>query len=150
MRRNISLAIMLGTVIALSGCGGDRMSEKGFVLPDGDAQAGRQAFIDLRCNHCHTVRGEEIPAGPYEDPPYVRLGGTSTTVKTYGQLATAITSPSRDLISKYLAEKVSEDGESKMSDYNQEMTVQQMADLVRFLQPHYKVIEPKRRMRPHF
>jgi hypothetical protein len=37
-----------------------------------------------------------------------------------------------------------------MSDYNREMTVQQMADLVRFLQPHYKVIAPKRRMRPHF
>ena len=150
MRRNISLVIMLCTVIGVSGCGGDRMSETGFVLPEGDALAGRQAFVDLQCNHCHTVMGEDLPSGPFVDPPYVQLGGSSPRVKTYGQLVTAITSPSRDLVASYLADKVSEDGESNMYDYNRQMTVQQLADLVLFLQPHYKVIAPKRPMRPHF
>jgi len=150
MQRNISLVIMLCAVIGVSGCGGDRMSETGFVLPEGDALAGRQAFVDLQCNHCHTVKGEDLLSGPLADPPYVQLGGSSTSVKTYGQLVTAITSPSRDLVASYLADKVSEDGESNMYDYNRDMTVQQLTDLVRFLQPHYKVIRSNRRVRPHF
>jgi mono/diheme cytochrome c family protein len=126
------------------------MSETGFVLPEGDVDAGRQAFLDLQCNQCHTIKGEDLPLGPLADPPYVELGGLSTTVKTYGQLVTAITSPSRDLAAGYLADKVSEDGESNMYDFNRQMTVQQLTDLVRFLQPHYEVIRPPRTARWHY
>ena len=150
MQRNISLVFLLCAAIGVSGCERDRMSETGFVLPEGDVLAGRQAFLDLQCNQCHTVKGEDLPVIPLADPPYVQLGGSSTRVKTYGQLVTAIISPSRDLVDGYLANDVSEDGESNMYNYNRFMTVQQLTDIVRFLQPHYKVIRPRGPMRPHF
>lgn len=149
MQRNISLVFLLCAVIGVSGCERDWMSETGFVLPEGDVLAGREAFLDLQCNQCHTVKGEVFPVVPLADPPYVQLGGSSTRVKTYGQLVTAIIYPTHDLIDGYLADNVSEDGESNMYNYNRYMTVQQLTDLVRFLQPHYKVIRPRVRMRSH-
>ncbi len=150
MQRNISLVILFCVAIVTSGCERDRMSEIGFVLPEGDLLAGRQAFLDLQCDQCHTVKGEVFPQSPLADSPYVELGGSSTSVKTYGQLVTAITNPSRDLIDGYLEENVSEDGESNMYEYNRYMTVQQLTDIVRFLQPHYEIIRPRRSTRPHF
>jgi len=38
---------------------------------------------------------------------------------------------------------VSEDGESKMYIYNTHMTVQELIDIVMFLQPEYEVIPPQ-------
>jgi hypothetical protein len=38
---------------------------------------------------------------------------------------------------------VSIDGESKMPVYNGFMTVQELIDIVMFLQPHYEVYVPK-------
>lgn len=136
----VSIALLL---TALSGC--DReviMSEKGFRLPDGNEVAGRQAFLDLQCHQCHTLRGTEFPQIHDMDPPYVELGGPVSRVKTYGELVTAIINPSHDLARGYAEEVVSEDGESNMYNYNGYMTVQQLTDIVRFLQPHYEVVTP--------
>jgi hypothetical protein len=38
---------------------------------------------------------------------------------------------------------VSEGGESNMYIYNRYMTVQELVDLVMFLQPHYDVVVPR-------
>jgi hypothetical protein len=38
---------------------------------------------------------------------------------------------------------ISEDGESKMPVYNGVMTVQELIDIVAFLQPQYNVVVPK-------
>jgi mono/diheme cytochrome c family protein len=119
------------------------MSEKGFRLPDGDPVAGRDVFLYMQCNQCHTIRGEELPAIPLADPPYVELGGPVTRVKTYGELVTAIVNPSHKLAPGYAKEVVSEDGKSKMYNYNGFMTVQELTDIVRFLQPHYDVVVPQ-------
>ena len=137
----------LGTIIAvaalLSACDTDKvMSERGFRLPDGDAQAGRETFLYMQCNQCHTIKGEELPIIPGTEP-YVELGGVVTHVKTYGELVTAIVNPSHKLADGYAKDQVSENGISNMYIYNEYMTVQELTDLVRFLQPRYDVAPPR-------
>jgi len=131
---------------ALAACDRDRMSEVGFRLPEGDAAAGRAAFLYMQCNECHTIAGETLPSIPLADEPYVELGGTVSVVKTYGQLVTAIISPSHKLADGYPAELVSKNGQSNMSIYREHMTVQELIDVVRFLQPYYDVKMPDDRL----
>ena len=137
----------LGTIIAiaalLGACDTEKvMSERGFRLPDGDAQAGRETFVYMQCNQCHTIKGEELPIIPGTEP-YVELGGVVTQVKTYGELVTAIVNPSHKLADGYAKDQVSENGVSNMYIYNEYMTVQELTDLVRFLQPRYDVAPPR-------
>lgn len=143
MTRSTKVKILLVSIVALSGCEADRMSEKGFSLPEGDALNGREAFVYMHCHECHTVAGEEFPAVAMADPPFVELGGTVTRVKTYGQLVTAIINPSHKLAPGYPVEIVTTDGESsRMLVYNGYMTVKELIDIVSFLQPHYNVYVP--------
>jgi sulfur-oxidizing protein SoxX len=127
----------------LSGCDRDAMSEKGFSLPEGDPLAGREAFVYMHCNQCHSVVGEELPVIAEADPPFVELGGPVTRVKTYGELVTAIINPSHKLADGYPEDVVSNDGVSKMYVYNGYMTVQELIDIVMFLQPHYDIVVPE-------
>ncbi len=55
---------------------------------------------------------------------------------------TAIINPSHKLATGYAEEVVSDDGVSKMYVYNDHMTVQELIDIVMFLQPHYDVVVP--------
>jgi len=143
MKRFSILTLLLGLVVALGGCDEDRtMSERGFRLPDGDATVGRETFLYMHCNQCHTIAGEELPPIPGFEP-FVELGGAVTRVKTYGELVTAIINPSHKLADGYAEDLVSEDGKSKMYVYNGFMTVQELTDIVMFLQPHYDVIPPE-------
>jgi len=136
------LWLCLLVLIVAVGCGRDMMSERGFALPDGDAVAGRDAFLYMQCNQCHTIAGEDFPPVPgYE--PYVELGGPVSRVKTYGELVTGIINPSHKLAKGYAEEQISEGGESNMYIYNSYMTVQELTDLVMFLQPHYDVVAPR-------
>lgn len=136
------LIIMLGVLCALAalpGCGNNPKSARGFRLPDGDVQKGRQAFLALNCNACHRVEGEELP------PPgafNLTLGGETTNVKTYGELVTSIINPSHVLSEKY-QRQLTEAKESPMPKFNQVMTVEQMIDLVAFLQSHYHLVVPE-------
>jgi hypothetical protein len=84
-----------------------------------------------------------LPVLPGENPPYVELGGPVTQVKTYGQLVTSIINPSHKLATGYAEEVVSEGGESHMYIYNQHMTVQELIDIVMYLQPYYDVVVPE-------
>lgn len=143
MKRYPVLTLILASVLALGGCDEDRtMSERGFRLPDGNAQAGRETFLYMHCNQCHTIQGEELPTIPGFEP-FVELGGSVTRVKTYGELVTAIINPSHKLANGYPEELVSVNGRSKMYNYNGFMTVQELTDIVMFLQPHYDVVPPE-------
>lgn len=130
--------------VMLAGCDRDPMSETGFRLPAGDPAAGRETFLYMQCNQCHTIAGMDLPrVAEVEEPPYVELGGPVTSVKTYGQLVTAIINPSHKLADGYAEELVAnDDGRSKMYVYNRYMTVQELTDLVMFLQPRYDVVVP--------
>lgn len=143
MKRMIVMTILGFSILATGGCGADRMSEKGFSLPDGDAVRGKDAFLYMHCHECHTIAGEDLPRIELADPPFVELGGVVTKVKTYGELVTAIINPSHKLAKGYPLDVVSNDGKSKMPVYNGFMTVQELIDIVMFLQPHYEVYIPQ-------
>lgn len=143
MKRFSMITLLLTCVLVLSGCDEDRtMSERGFRLPDGNAQAGRETFLYMHCNQCHTIKGEELPDIPGFEP-YIELGGPVTRVKTYGELVTAVINPSHKLAQGYPAELVGDEGSSKMYNYNGFMTVQELTDIVMFLQPYYDVVPPE-------
>ena len=143
MKRLSIPTLLLSLVIVLGGCDEDRaMSERGFRLPDGNATAGREAFLYMHCNQCHTIQDEQFATIPGFEP-YVELGGAVTRVKTYGELVTAVINPSHKLADGYPENLVSEDGKSNMYIYNGFMTVQELTDIVMFLQPHYDVVPPE-------
>jgi hypothetical protein len=137
-------AIALLLLLSAAACGGcSRESGVGFRLPDGDAERGRAAYVELRCHSCHHIEGVPIPhAG--EGLADVALGGPTARVKTYGELVTAIINPSHKLSPRYREEQVAANGESLMSYafLNDVMTVQQLIDLVAFLQGTYEVLPP--------
>jgi len=130
-------------ILLLTACGSDPRSPWGFRLPDGDASKGQALFVELQCNACHTIAGLELAAPAYTGPVAVVLGGPVARVKTYGDLVSSVINPSHKLTRNYSAEDISQDGESLMRIYNETMTVQQLIDLVAFLQIQYKVSVPQ-------
>jgi mono/diheme cytochrome c family protein len=140
--QNLTTTLLIAALAAvMAGCYSEPMSQRGFSLPEGDPVQGREAFLYMQCHQCHTLANESLPALPVGDP-YVNLGGEVTRVKTYGELVTSIINPSHDLADGYAERLVSEDGESKMYNYNGYMTVQELIDIVSFLQPYYEVTVP--------
>ena len=135
------LGLLLIAATMMGGCDRDRMSERGFALPAGNAAAGRETFLYMQCNQCHNIHGETLPALPGAEP-FIELGGPVTRVKTYGELVTAIINPSHKLADGYPEDLTATDGESRMYVYNGYMTVQELIDLVAFLQPYYDVVVP--------
>ena len=131
-----------GLLVALAACDPGPTSSRGFRLPDGDVEAGKAAFVALRCNACHTVEGTQLPPPETTGPVEVHLGGKVHRVRTYGELVTAIIHPSFDLARGYPAEEISRDGTSIMPDFDSAMTVRQMVDLVAFLQSTYSEYLP--------
>ena len=142
MKRAITVITLLVVMLALSACEADRMSERGFSLPAGNALAGKDAFVYMHCHECHSVTGEEFPDLARSEPPFVELGGTVTRVKTYGELVTSIINPSHKLAQGYPLDVITVEGQSRMPVYNGYMTVQELIDIVAFLQPHYDVFAP--------
>ena len=135
--------LMLGTAaLWLAACAPGPKSSHGFRLPDGDAGAGKTAFTVLGCVNCHTVQGAEL-VEPEQRGVEVRLGGKVHRVHTYGELVTAVVHPSHDISKAYPTEAVSRDGESLMVDMNDTMTVQQLIDVVAFLQAAYEEYLPE-------
>lgn len=135
------LGLLLIGAAMMGGCDRDRMSERGFALPAGNAAAGRETFLYMQCNQCHSIHGETLPALPGAEP-FIELGGPVTRVKTYGELVTAIINPSHKLADGYPEDLIATDGESRMYVYNGYMTIQELIDLVAFLQPYYDVVVP--------
>jgi L-cysteine S-thiosulfotransferase len=137
MRNAIGLVLLAA---ALTGCG--PKSPLGFNLPDGDIARGQAAFVELRCNSCHEIEGQSIE---YRNgPARVTLGGKTTHIKTYGELVTSIINPSHKIAPRYPEDQVAVNGQSIMSAayLNDVMTVQQLIDLVAFLQSTYEIAPP--------
>ena len=139
----IRLLVICSLVAIFTGCGTGPKSAAGFRLPDGDSAKGEQSFLGLGCHGCHTVEGAELPEPLTVGPVRVALGGQVTRVKTYGELVSSVINPSHRIAPSAGPEGVTEDGESVMRVYNDTMTVQQLIDLVAFLQSHYEVVPPE-------
>ena len=135
--KKLFLCFSLLSAVPLGGCDLRPTSSYGFRLPDGDAAAGCQVFIDKKCSSCHVIDGmEELREGA-DIENTVPIGGMKTTVDTYGQLVTSVINPSHKIARAYRSEAYSEDGVSKMRNYNDELTVSELIDLVAFLQAQY-------------
>ena len=124
------------------GC--ERGQAQGFALPPGDVQRGQATFVELSCHACHEVPGsvERMADTPYPDV-FVRLGGQTTRVKTYGDLVTSIIQPSHRLSRGTDPRTLTDAGESVMPTLNQQMTVTQLVDLTTYLADQYDVWTPR-------
>jgi len=139
--KKMGLPLLAAVVVLLAaGCDLER-SPRGFRLPDGNIDKGKEAFVSLQCNACHSVSGETFPAPASFNIP---LGGETPRIRTYGELVTSIINPSHVISARYRAE-LREVKESPMMNFNDTMTVSQMIDLVAFLQSRYKLIYPDQR-----
>jgi mono/diheme cytochrome c family protein len=139
-----SAAIFIAAVV-LTACAPRPESALGFRLPDGNADRGLQAFTNLQCHACHSVEGLDIEFTG-SGAASVMLGGKVSHVKTYGELVTSIINPSHKIAPRYAQGTVtSDDGESLMSlaYINEIMTVQQLIDVVAFLEARYQVVVPQ-------
>ncbi len=149
-RRTVIGATVLAAILTTA-CAPAATSGLGFTLPAGEPQAGRAAFVRLGCNSCHTVRGSpELRQGVDEPEMTVPLGGTTVRIETYGQLVTSIINPSHRISQRYLDEVVEKGGASRMRNYNEVMTVAELADLVVFLQDQYDVSKPEETVYPPY
>jgi hypothetical protein len=128
--------VVLITVAVFAGCASQ---DQGFTLPAGNAEQGQAAFVKFRCFDCHEVHGVDLPPGEASNQVIVKLGGEVNREKSYAELVTGIINPSHRLASGYDASLVSEEGKSRMTVYNDVMTVTQLIDIVAFLQEHYEL-----------
>ena len=145
MSRSMSVTLLGALLIA--GCAPATQSGRGFTLPDGDVAQGREVFVELQCHACHHVDGVEFPVAEDGTDMAVQLGGKVPRIQTYGELVTSIINPSHKVAKGYVKEEVMKDDEGKVSrmlNYNEVMTVQQLIDLVNSLQSHYELqpLEP--------
>ena len=139
----LGLLIAIVCVVFTVACDTGPKSAAGFRLPDGNADIGKQLFVKLECNSCHTIPDLELPPANQAGPVAVTLGGPVAKVKTYGQLVSSVINPSHKIVRRYPEEDVTLEGESLMPTYNETMTVQQLIDLVAFLQAQYRVTIPQ-------
>lgn len=128
-------------VLVTVGCDRGPKSGRGFALPEGNVEKGKETFQRLNCHVCHTVADIEQLV-PLEGEPEVTvaLGGDVSRVQTYGELVTSVINPSHRFARGYAPEDVqTEEGKSKMTIYNDTMTVSELIDVVAFLQSEYKL-----------
>lgn len=101
-----------------------------FRLPEGDAKAGRRAFVEFECYKCHQVAGESFPQAQ-------GAGGVGPDLSRMGPLhppeyfAEAIINP--DAVLTEGSGFLGPDGKSRMPSYAASMTLQQLMDLVAYL-----------------
>lgn len=118
-------------------------SSRGFELPGGDAARGQEAFVELRCTTCHEVDGleDELPRPTATPVVGVKLGGLAMREPSDGELLTSVINPNAHLYPETEQQNVTSGGESRMANYADVMTVQQMLDLVAFLHDRYRTAE---------
>lgn len=100
----------------------------------GDATAGRQAFLDLKCTACHRVPGEpDFPAPISENLGPALDSRLARSLPSY--LVTAIVSPSHELTNKTSGDVRArlEGTLSPMGDFSRVMTVRQLVDMHAYL-----------------
>lgn len=132
---------LTAATLLLTACDEDLKSGRGLVLPEGNIEAGEQAFVRLHCNDCHVIAGRKDLRTHLEPLMRVALGGQTTHISTYGELVTSIINPTHRVSRHYKQEPYSKEGVSQMRNYNDVMTVTELSDLVAFLQQQYK-LEP--------
>lgn len=120
---------------------------KGFSLPPGDESQGKVAIQKFHCTDCHDIKGLEWTGG--DATVKIPLGGAVSKAKTYGELVTSVINPSHKIASNYEQPVRNPDGSSLMRSYNDVMTVQELVDIVAFLQSVYEIERPTNEFYPY-
>jgi hypothetical protein len=106
-----------------------------FTLPSGDPLAGEAVFVRMKCGACHNVEGRD----------------TGSAGQQAGAVGPDLTRAQAQLPAEFVAERLitadrflphgmfhatysRSDGSSRMGNYNEEMSVKELIDLVAFLQ----------------
>jgi hypothetical protein len=140
----LRVAIFTFVVIGLISCDLGPESPRGFSLPQGNIEDGKRVLIMYQCLACHRLNGLEPPADLVDNPDIsVLLGGESVKIKTYADLLTSVINPSHKFARGYKLDDVQIDRVSKMTNYNDVMTVTELINLVTFLQSNYALIPYK-------
>jgi mono/diheme cytochrome c family protein len=137
MKRRIPYALTLTLALLLSGIALAQKATpakpsvpKGwsFSFPDGDPNTGKQLYVQLECYACHTIKlpKESLAARPGKVGP--ELTGYSVLPKEY--LASSIIKAHTVVAAPGYTVK---DGKAGMGNYNHFLTVQELIDLVAFL-----------------
>ena len=74
--------VLLSLVMLIIGCSQETVANRGFSLPEGDAENGQFVFMELRCIECHTLAGTDLSQEEWrlygERETTVALGGETT------------------------------------------------------------------------
>jgi len=127
----VALVAVFGLACAQSTTDSEDLRATMLLLPEGEPDAGRAAFISLGCAGCHAVAWDsELPA----PLPAVRAPELGLDVAKIGPggLATSIVAPSHKVPDKYRRE--GDGGVSPMRDFTGTMTIRQLTDIVAYLE----------------
>jgi mono/diheme cytochrome c family protein len=105
-----------------------------FTLPQGDPVEGRKSFVESECYKCHEVKGETFPEVAKEDKGVGPELSQMASMHPVEFFAEAIMNP--NVVIDPDAKKkgyLGDDGKSKMPNYNDVLTVKQVADLAAYL-----------------
>lgn len=105
------------------------MSE-GFFIPKGNAAAGREAFVVLKCVTCHTVNGDSSLPAPISANPGPMLRKWKGDVAA-GEIMDAVVSPSHQITGGTSDDMAGE--VSNMGDFADTMTVRQLINITAYL-----------------
>lgn len=105
-----------------------------FTLPKGDPVEGRKVFVELECYKCHEIKGETLPAVAKGDKGVGPELSQMAAMHPIEFFAESIMNPNA-VIDPDAKEKgyLGADGKSKMPNYNDVLTVKQVADLATYL-----------------
>lgn len=121
--------LILALTAVLVGCSTARNQARGFRLAaNGDPDRGKAAFLEFGCTACHEIQGTDLPRATVQP---VLLGGQVMVEPSDGYLVTAIINPA------YHAAAYPAKGHPPMPDFAGRMTVQQLTDIVAYLQLRY-------------
>lgn len=145
LSRILGAALLL---LVLGGC--DRQGEgvRGFVLPAGNVEAGRLAFVSLGCHQCHLVAGVDLPEFVGDNRYEITLGGKVLKVRSYGDLLTAVVNPDHSIERRHshkLSDEERASGKSPMPDLSGQMSVTDLINIIEFLHSRYEERSPEYR-----
>jgi cytochrome c2 len=112
-----------------TGVPGQAVAATEIYLPEGDVNAGRQVFLDFRCNTCHSVPAEGV-GRRVEGELGPELGKTQAA-QSREQIANSIIAPSHAFAEN--GEQWKAGDLSRMGNFNEHLTVRQWMDLVAYL-----------------
>ncbi|MGH7766968.1 MAG: c-type cytochrome [Candidatus Binatia bacterium] len=147
MNRQRWIIALLAAMSLAAACSKEESSEEGkkqesdagvpanwkFRLPQGDPAAGRTVFVEMECYKCHPIKGENFPGMAESEkgvgPELSQMGRHPVEFLAESIINPNATIEPEDKELGYLGE----DGRSKMPDFNDILTVKQVADLAAYL-----------------